>query len=77
MSEEITGVEQILRSVSIDVDQIRKAVARIERSNGPLDVPEELASAVHANLHLVYSALGSIERAIDGLSLEIEGASGE
>ena len=66
MSEEITGVEQILRSVSIDVDVIRKAVARIERSYGPLDHK-------HTSLHLIYSALGSIDRAIDGLSIEIEG----
>ena len=60
--EDITSVDQVLSSVSIDVDVIRKAARRLE-----------VAPSEAAKMRLIYSALGSIERAIDGLSIEIEG----
>ena len=60
--QEIPGFEQILSSISVDVDQIRKAARRLEVT------PSEAAK-----MRLIFSALGSIERSLDGLSREIEG----
>ena len=63
----MTGVDQILSSIRVDLDVISRATDKVSAEGIPGVYWEP-----SPDITLIIKALGSIERALEGLSAEIE-----